>query len=1221
MGNLNSKGNRPSMGWCKNAIQLLAVTLGVLLLCTSAFAQGSTGRILGTVTDQSGGTVAGATVTVIDTARGVSRTLTSDDAGEYNAPNLTPGTYMVRAEAKGFKKLERQNVELGVGKEVRVDLTVQPGEQEQTVTVTEAVPLVETTNATLGGTLDNAEISDMPLNGRNYQNLLSLRPGVVLQPGGGPWTQSTNGVRPDETVWMVDGVINVNFYDARPIGNMPTPFTDGGTILPVDAIQEFNTEISPKAEYGWKPGAVVNVGIKSGTNQFHGAAYGFYRSQAWDARNLFDPNVNGDPKCANNNTEPCALAPLQLKQFGGVVGGPIKKDKLFFFAGYEGARDLVGVPLVTAGVPETNYVPGSSVSFVNAIIADQAANVAISPVSLALAGCPAGTLTTASVCTPPSYSWPVNTSGIKSFTASFPNTLVTDNGISKIDYHLNNQNSINGMVMIGNYTNTGMDHPFVNKIFEDTNVVRTYTIGGDWVWVPNSKLVNDVKVAYDKVAYNFVTDDNALKPDGSGLTGGSGLPIDTGVTAFGGLPNINISGVEKLGSWHNRPQNWGNWYDDFQDNLSYLMGKHAFKAGFEFAHIDVTSAIYDTGRGLIAFKGGVCPQLAGASTPLEDFFCGAPKSGNILAGNAALHETWNSPAVFFQDDWRITSKVILNLGLRYSYASPMKEVNDHWGNFDPTKGMIQPPAGGTDWAPDRTNFSPHLGFAWDMAGNGKTVVRGGFSIIYSTLDAVLYLSQNGFTGGGANSVSLGSVPTGAILETNGLGTGTAPTGSNLITLSSAALTGNQLNWNGVVFPSNASTVCGDTSPYAKHGLDASQCNIMAVSPNLKTPYVTNWNLGVQHSFGNNLSLEVGYVGDHGSRLLGFRDLNETVPSLVSASNPGGQPFFTAANGHGAFPYLNWILQDSNDGRSNFNSLQATLTKRLSHGFSFIAGYTYSHGLDTGSLNRTSYLPQDSNNVAAQYASGDFDIRHRFTFTTTYDIPGLKGYAQMLEGWKVNAIVSLQSAQPWDVVDFSNDFRGGDATDRWNINGSPSNFNSGPDSNPYCTGPGQGGCSITSGINGIATNYSAAQSSAMWTQCMTDAADQANLAAFGCFVSRNGQTVLTPPAGSAQAGGSFGNMGRNIFRDSGFKNVDFSVFKVFTFRERYSAQFRAEIFNLFNHPLSANPYGSANGWATGNDLSNGSQFGCGCATPDVAGGSPQLGSGGQRRMQVGLKLQF
>jgi len=242
MSPLRSESKRPWGVRFRKALQLLVGAMGVLLLCLPLFAQGNFGRILGNVTDTSGGVISGATVTVIDKDRGVARTLTTDPAGEYSAPTLIPGTYTVRAEAKGFRTVERQNVEVGVGKEVRIDLTVQPGEQAQTITVTESIPLVETTNATLGGTLNNADINDMPLNGRNYQNLMSLRPGVMVQPGGSPWSQSTNNIRPDETGWMMDGVINVSFYDDRPVGNAPSAFTDAATIVPIDALQEFNIE-------------------------------------------------------------------------------------------------------------------------------------------------------------------------------------------------------------------------------------------------------------------------------------------------------------------------------------------------------------------------------------------------------------------------------------------------------------------------------------------------------------------------------------------------------------------------------------------------------------------------------------------------------------------------------------------------------------------------------------------------------------------------------------------------------------------------------------------------------------------------------------------------------------------------------------------------------------------------------------------------------------------
>ena len=347
---------------------LLATTLGVLLFSLSLFAQAN-GRILGAVTDQSGAVIAGAKVSIIDTQRGLARTLTTDSAGEYNAPTLIPGTYTVRVEASGFKVLDRQNVLVEVGKEVRVDLTPQPGTQTQIVEIVGLAPLVESTNATLGGTLANAEINDMPLNGRNYQNLLGLRPGVMIQPGGSPWTQSTNGVRPDETVWMVEGIINVNFHDYRPLANSPSPFTDGATILPIDAIQEFNLEENPKAEFGWKPGATVNVGIKSGTNTLHGSAYAFGRFTDWAARNLFTPGPAGAVGCPNCQDK----LPTELKQYGGVAGGAIKKDKLFYFGGYEGLRSLVGNALAS-NVPALGSLAGDKKnSMIDAMAALRAA--------------------------------------------------------------------------------------------------------------------------------------------------------------------------------------------------------------------------------------------------------------------------------------------------------------------------------------------------------------------------------------------------------------------------------------------------------------------------------------------------------------------------------------------------------------------------------------------------------------------------------------------------------------------------------------------------------------------------------------------------------------------------------------------------------------------------------------------------------------------------------
>ena len=878
---------------------VLGAALTVMLFSFALFSQANYGRILGIVTDQTGGVISGATVTVIDTQRGAARTLMTDQAGEYNAPTLIPGTYTVRVEAQGFKKLERQNVEVEVGKDVRVDVTVQPGEQNQTITVTEAVPLVETTNATLGGSLSNATINDLPLNGRDYQNLLGLRPGVMLQPGGSPWTQSTNNIRPDETVWLVDGILNVNWFDARPINNMPSPFTDMATVLPVDAIQEFNVEENPKAEFGWKPGAVVNVGIRSGTNTLHGAAYAFGRSDAFDARNFFNPApVNG--VCVPNPSflPACDKAATQLKQFGGVVGGPIIKDKLFFFGGYEGIRSFLGntFPVV---VPQTASVGDPANSMPDAITALQKAGVPLSPVSLKILGCNGtGAVVGSYSCTGGLLQGaPSDTTN---YLSTFPNNNVSNNYLAKIDYAINDKNRINGMLLTGHYSALGEDHAATNVNWGDNVIQTTWTVSGDWVYTPSSRIVNEARFGYDRTVFLFDPADANILPNGVQY------PINTGA-AIGGFPTVTIGGFDSqagqlLGSQGGRPLDSSpNPYWDLQDSISYLLGKHALKFGGEFAHIEGDSNAHDQ-RGRIFFFGGGTPGLTdcgGSSCPLEDFFAGNPSFGALLTGDPKVRITWTSTAGFVQDDWRITPKFTINAGLRYSYVSPMHEANNQIGNFLPSVGMVQQGqsgVGSTLWKPEYDDFSPRLGFAWDVTGKGTTVVRGAVSRIYSTFAIADFVANPGSQNvpGGA---SLATVPTGAC---------TVPVtpcpstfGGNLAVLS-ARIGGGNLNWNGVVFPQGL-TYCTATA----------QCNIAAVDPNLRNPYVINYNLGVQHAFSNNLSLEIGYVGNRGVLLTGQRDLNQAILPAVTPVQPYASQF----------PFLNVINQFSNFATSTYNSLQ------------------------------------------------------------------------------------------------------------------------------------------------------------------------------------------------------------------------------------------------------------------------------------------------------------
>jgi hypothetical protein len=1194
---------------------VLGAILGVLLFSVALFGQGSYGRILGTVTDQTGAVLPGATVTITDTGRGLARTLATDAAGEYNAPNLIPSTYTVRVEAKGFKRLDRQNVVIEVNKEVRVDLTPQPGEQTQTVTVTESIPLVDTATSNLGGTLSNADINDLPLNGRNYQSLMGLRPGVVVQPGGGPWVQSTNGIRPDETAWMLEGVINASMDLARPIANMSSPLTDAATIMPVDAIQEFNIEENPKAEYGWKPGAVVNVGVRSGTNTPHGSAYAFGRDQDWDARNLFNPGtLNGaaNPKL-----------PTTLEQFGGVAGFRIIKDKLFFFGGYEGMRSLVGNPSATTA-PETGSGGGPAVSMPDAIAALQKAGVAVSPVSLNLLGCTTagGVKCTGGLIAGAQASSP-------SYVVAFPNTNVSDNEVGKIDYRLSDKHMLSTMFWQGVYNGNGQDHGGVNLIFLDTFHVNPVTSVTNWIWTPTSSLVNEARFATTRNTFNQISDDGGIRSDGSGGLctaagcGGKGYPINTGVTSalFGGLPSINISGFsagggQLLGTFHNRPTLAGpSPYYVYQDSVSYLRGKHAFKFGGEFTHIITNSAGGDTGRGSITFQGG---KTFAGSTALEDFFAGNPSKGQLLAGNSIREYHWRAYSGFVQDDWRIKPRLMLNLGLRYSYESPIREVNNLFANFVPGQGLVQQgqaSVGSSIVKPDYGNWSPRFGFAWDVTGKGTTVVRGGASIIYSTLIVSNFGNQLNFQN--THGVQLAAIPTGACTTPVVIGVPCpqivdpgAPSlnGVKGVQFGTASYKPANLTWNGVVFPQGGGLACTATQ----------QCVSGSVDPNLKTPYIVNYNLGVQRMITNNLSLEVGYVGTHGGNLTGFRDINACAPNPTGACvrpyGPGGSA--CVANAASCFPYLSFIDQQSNLAYSSYNSLQTTLSKRLSNGLNFTAGYTYGHGLDNGSISRFGYLPQNPNNPNAEYASGDFDIRHRLTLTAGYAIPGKKGFGQLLEGWKINSILTLHTAQPWNVTDLSgNNFSGtGDNSDRWDLFGTASDFHSGANSIPFCTGPGPKGCSASSSVSGTQTFFTPAQSTAMWAQCTAKAPDPTTLAIGGCYVS--GQSVITPPAA-----GTFGTMGRNLFRDNGFKNLDFSLFKNFKIRERFNAEFRVEIFNVFNHPTISNPWGSQNGWGYGTDLGTSGQFGAGGATSDVAAGNPLIGSGGSRDIQFGLKLTF
>lgn len=1167
------------MSSAMKAVRIWASVICASLLCLPLFSQTYTGRILGNVSDQTGAAVAGANVTITDVQRGISRALTTDAAGFYVAPDLSPGTYTVRVEAKGFKSVQRVNIPVEVAKDARIDFGLQTGQVSEVIEVSGEVPLVDATSSTLGGTLTNKEINDLPLNGRNYENLLQLRPGVVRYPGGGFSTTSTNGLRAEDNAYFIDGLFNSEPFSGQSIINGAGIAGDSATILPVDAIQEFNVQENPPAEYGWKPGAIVNVALKSGTNQIHGTAYGFYRDTIFDARNYFNP------------VDTQAKTPRALKQFGTTLGGPIIKDKLFFFGGYEGQRYRVGnsglepsaatSPLPTPTTPNCTFITTGDCtnSIPNAIADLQAGGFAISPVSLKLAGCTLGPPVTCNGTGFPLNNG-TNPAGPGLINISLPNTVNADNAIGKIDYHFNQHHTLSGLYFFGNNSGTVNDAGELQPQWLTQIHTRAQVVGTNWTAAPSSRWVNEARFGYNRLYQPTFTADHNVPASDYG--------INTGVTnpLYGGLPIITIlpfNVPNTLGGFVWPKVQGPDGRVQFVDHVSYTRGKHALKFGGELHRDSFSGGAYAGGRGRLKFLGGA---EFPSSTGLEDFFGGNPTVGSVLIGDPTRYiHNW-SEAGFFQDDWRVTRNLTLNFGLRYEYNGVIKEDHNLLGNFSPTLGDVQ--VGQQISSPyngDHKDFAPRFGLAWDVTGKGTTVLRAGGGLIYETVNWESFLAFN-------NTLGLASIPTAS-------SSGVSPGGGNIAV-------GN-IN----VFPTVAQYNSGPVFPPGQLNCAANPCTILGIDPNLTTPYVGNWTVNVQHTITENLSLEVAYVGDHGSNLTGIHDINQPppgsgwTPAAIAAAAPDPVAEQNARPFNAKFPFLSSIYQMGNIYRSNYNGLQTTLNARNFHGLSAIIGYTYAHALDDVGANwdfgQGLGLPQDSAHPGREYASSDFDIRNRFTLSATYRIPGKKSFAQLLDGWQINSIVTLDSAQPWGPTDSGTDVSGtgesrvaSTGIERWDFFGSPAAFTSGPLPIPFFAGTSNPACVADA----------------------TTPAMMESLGLFGCYAQ--GGAVMIPPAL-----GSFGTMGRNFFRDSGFRNWDFSVAKNWRLTERFSAQFRAEFFNILNHPNFANPFGGQNGFGTGgfNDPSVPGAFGCGCATPDKAAANPVIGSGGPRATQFGLKFLF
>jgi hypothetical protein len=1101
-------------------------------LAINGNAQTFRGTILGTVTDTSGAAVSGATVSVKNTGTGLLRTVTSDDDGNYSAPELPIGTYSVTVEKSGFKSGLVSGISVEVSTERRADVILQPGEVSETVEVSgDTLTQVESTSNTLGGIIESTVVTNLPVNGRDYQKLIFLVPGVAGSPDqitdspGSFGVFSVNGARGRANNFLLDGTDMNDGYRNDPAINEAGVFGTPATILPIEAIAELRVLSNFEPEYGRSAGGVVNIVTKSGTNDFHGTGFEFFRNNALDARNFF--NQVGSPQ-----------NPFHNNQFGGALGGPIKRDKTFFFVDYEGMREK-GAEASTACVPTAQDIA----------TATAANGTAVNPVISALLArnpWPAPNLG-GSCLTDGSDGQTLVTANV-SLATPFSNRV--DSAIVKIDHNINANNLLTGRYYIGDSTQSfplALVGGGLVPGYNTSTPTRVQLISISYVSTLTPSIVNEARLGWNRFAEGFFPQDRNFDPTSIGLdTIGPGT-ANAAPYNFG-LPKISTSGLAPLGADNGDPRQRvdTNWH--YIDNISWTLGKHAIKFGYEFRRTSISQMFNRGFRGTLSFS----TQPTGV-TGLQEFLAGTPTGGSQRQGDTNRNTFENSHAGYIQDSYRWKKNVTLNFGVRYDYFGLIQEKHGNFTNVDTATGLGVLVGQGRLYQPDYNNWGPRVSVAWDVTGKGKTVVRAGYGIFYDAFSQDMFMGHLPFN--------------------SGFDPGPAYSGFGPNPISSAGVNSGPFASGTPVY--GAATAMGDA---------------FGVDPNIRTPYMQNFNLNFQQELTHKTVFQIGYVGSNGHKLLRFRDINQPTQTQIEA-------FDTACNctlsysvprhyPTSPFFYINYQEGSAN---SNYNALQTSLRVTDWHGLTTTLNYTWSHSIDDAS-DGEDYVPNASQPndstapIGSNRGNSNFDVRNRLTWNFIYQFPNHKGsWQRVTDGWGLNGIVTAQSGQPFQLnYNFQDDF-----------DGSGEGF-----ARPQVVGP---------------IHYS------------SDPAQFLDLTSFAipCTYPAAGGTGF---ADSCVPGTRhFGNEGRNSLIGPHFRQFDFSIFKDTAITERIKLELRFEAYNLFNHPNFANPYlpsfiadAAANGIG-----SNGRSLGALrlTATGDVGIGYPFLGSGGPRGLQIAAKISF